>query len=264
MIDSHCHLQLEQLHKELPTMLDRMEDADVSAAVCICISQTDIKLLQELLFNHPQIYATVGVHPTAPKDEEVDIELIKDTFESHPHFVAIGECGLDRYHNDSPDERQRQEQRFKQQLELALELNKPVIVHTRNSADTSDKPDCIDATMEILQPYCKQGLKAVLHCFTGTMVQVQLALSMGCWISFTGIVTFKSASEMRTVAKNVPLKRLMIETDSPYLAPEPHRGKRNEPTYVRYVAATLAKQHNMPLEDFVKVVTETTRNFYNI
>lgn len=262
-IDSHCHLQLDGLHQELPTLLTRMEEADVTAAVCVSISQEDIELLRSMLVAHPQLYASVGVHPCADASEAVDKQLIADTFASHPRFVAIGECGLDRFHDDTESTRKLQEQRFHEQLELARELAKPVIVHTRNHAN-QQQPDCIDATLAILEPYCANGLRAVLHCFTGTQAQAFHALDLGCWLSFTGIVSFSSATDLLAIASKVPLKRLMVETDSPYLAPEPHRGQRNEPTYVSYVAQTIANARKLPAAEFNAAVTATTRNFFNL
>lgn len=263
-IDSHCHLQLGDLHDELPHVLTRMEEADVSAAVCVCISLDDIQQLQQMLVDYPQLYASVGVHPTAPETASVDAELINDTFASHPRFVAIGECGLDRFHADNPAMRNQQQERFVAQLELALKLNKPVIVHTRNAAKATAEPDCIETTIDLLEPFCAEGLRAVLHCFTGTQQQAWRALDLGCWLSFTGIITFKSATDLLKIATQVPLKRLMVETDSPYLAPEPFRGKRNEPAYVAHVASAIAAARRLTTSEFNTAVTASTRNFYRL
>lgn len=262
LVDSHCHVHFPQLCSELPQVLERMLASEVRQAITICTALDEIDLLCDLLDAHAQLFASVGVHPTSPESAEASLDELLASLHRHPKFIAVGESGLDFFHETEPDIHNAQQARFLVHINAALTTGKPLVVHTRNAAKKSSGPDCIDATIGLLAPYCKQGLRAVLHCFTGTLAQAQQALEAGCWLSFTGIVTFRSARDLLSVATQVPLGKLMVETDAPYLAPEPYRGKINEPAHVRHVAQCIATSRGMSLEDFSAATAATTRDFF--
>jgi TatD DNase family protein len=252
-VDSHCHLNFPDLAQRLPEVLQAMADAQVHAAVCISTEVEHIPEVLSLAQSDARLWASVGVHPDtepAPDRPEVTFEQLC-AWATHPKVIAIGETGLDYYrlNGRSVADMAWQRERFRTHIRAARACRLPLVIHTRSaSADT----------LRVLQE--EQGGEAggVFHCFTESMEVARAALDLGFYISFSGITTFKNAQALREVARFVPLERCLIETDSPYLAPVPHRGKSNQPAWVPHVAAELARQQERTLEE---VAQATTANF---
>jgi len=246
LIDSHCHINFPQLGHDIGSLLQRMHDADVMTALCVSVTLESFPQVLQIAEMHPGVYASVGVHPDETSGEDPSMERLV-SLADHSRVVAIGETGLDYYRLEGDLTWQRQ--RFRNHIRAAKQTGKPLIIHTREAgADT----------INIMREEAAETVGGVMHCFTETWDIAKAALDLGFMISFSGILTFKSASSLREVARNVPLESTLIETDSPYLAPVPHRGKTNEPAYVRFVAEELARIKDLPLET---VATATTANF---
>ncbi len=247
LVDSHCHLDFSGLADHLPEVLARMAANDVGAALCVGVNLEDFPKVLEIAESDARLYATVGVHPEYTDTEEPDVARLV-TLADHPKVVAIGETGLDYYWQKDKPEWQRA--RFRTHIRAARACNKPLVVHTRESAED---------TLRILEEEGADTVGGVMHCFTESWLIAQKALEIGFYISLSGIVTFKNAALVKEVAQNCPLDRLLIETDSPYLAPVPYRGKPNEPSYVLHVGEEIAKLRGISLE---AVAAATTQNFY--
>jgi TatD DNase family protein len=257
-VDSHCHLTFPELAERLPEIRAAMSAAQVDRALCICTTLEEFDAVHALANRYDNFWASVGVHP----DNEAVTEPSEDDLvrlSALPRVVAIGETGLDYYQMDERKGGRTvadlgwQRQRFRTHIRAARRVGKPLVIHTRAaSADT----------VAILKEEGEDGsggaAGGVFHCFTETAEVARAALDLGFYISFSGILTFKSAQDLRDVAAFVPLDRLLIETDSPYLAPVPYRGKTNNPSYVPYVARQLAHLRDLPLEQIAEV---TSRNF---
>jgi TatD DNase family protein len=252
-IDSHCHINFPELSQRLPEILDNMAANQVSHALCVCVDLPDFPHILELAEAWPNIYASVGVHPDYPDSDEPGVDQLL-ALARHPKVVAIGETGLDYYRLEGDLEWQRQ--RFRNHIQASRASGKPLIIHTRAASE-----DTIRIMREEGAGTDAGGAGGVMHCFTESMEVAQAAMDMGFYISFSGIVTFKSARELQAVARAVPLERMLIETDSPYLAPVPHRGKTNEPAFVRYVGQFLAGLKELPQET---VAQQTTDNFFRL
>jgi len=252
-IDSHCHINFPELSVKLPDILGTMADNKVSHALCVSVDLPDFPQVLDLAEKHPHLFASVGVHPDYENTEEPSVEdLVR--LSQHPKIIAIGETGLDYYRLTGDLEWQRE--RFRRHIRASRCTGKPLIIHTRNASE-----DTIRILQEEGAGTDQGGAGGVMHCFTESLAFAHAAMAMGFYISFSGIVTFKSAKERQAVASEVPLDRMLIETDSPYLAPVPHRGKMNEPGLVVHVAEFLAKLKNVPLEQFAK---NTTDNFFTL
>lgn len=248
-IDSHCHLSFPDFAHEEADLLARMRAAGVRGALNVCTTIEEFPAVLALAERHPDVWASVGVHPDYQDVEEPDLARLVD-LASHPKVVAIGETGLDYYRLTEPLEWQRD--RFRTHIRAALATGKPLIVHTRNAADD---------TLRQLEEEGAGTVGGVMHCFTESLAVAERALALGFYISLSGIVTFKNARELHEVARAVPLERLLVETDSPYLAPVPHRGKRNEPALVPHVVAQVAALKGLDPE---RVSEQTTKNFHNL
>ena len=257
-VDSHCHLNFPELRTQLPQIRQAMERAQVDRALCICTTLEEFDDVHALALAHDNFWATVGVHPDSEDVAEPDVQALVQRARL-PRVVAIGETGLDYYGlqerkgGRSIADLQWQRERFRTHIRAAREVGKPLVIHTRSaSADT----------LAILREEGEDGAGnragGVFHCFTETAQVARAALDLGYYISFSGIVTFKNAQDLRDVAAFVPLERLLIETDSPYLAPMPYRGKVNSPAYVPYVAQQLAQVRGSSVEDIAQA---TSRNF---
>ncbi len=249
-IDSHAHIQLSQFNQDREAVLTRAEKADVSNILVIGFDMETSLGAVELAEKHTHIYATVGMHPHDAKDLTPDVLKTFRELAEHPKVIALGEMGLDYYRNLSP--RPVQKEAFKQQLDLAEELQMPIVIHNR------------DAYMDILPILeARQGrVRGVLHCFTGDVELMQRSLAIGFHIGIGGIVTYPSAKDIRAVAREVPEDRLLIETDCPWLAPQFRRGKRNEPAYVRAVAEKIAELRDTSIETIGKITTENFKNVF--
>jgi TatD DNase family protein len=252
-IDSHCHINFPELAARMPEVLARMAENKVDAALCVSVDLPDFPQVLALAEQYPHIYASVGVHPDYEDTPEPSVEQLVE-LANHPKIIAIGETGLDYYRLEGDLEWQRE--RFRTHIRASRLTRKPLIIHTRSaSADTIRILQEEGAGVEA------GGVAGVMHCFTESLEVAEAAMALGFYISFSGIVTFKSAKELQAVAKAVPLERMLIETDSPYLAPVPHRGKMNEPGFVPHVAEFIATLKDVSLRD---VAQQTTDNFYNL
>ena len=249
LIDSHCHLDFPELAGRLDEVFARMRDNQVTHALCVSVNLEDFPKVLALAENHEHLLASVGVHPDYPDVAEPSVDdLVR--LAQHPKIVAIGETGLDYYRLSGDLEWQRT--RFRTHIRAAKESGKPLIIHTRSAAD-----DTLRVMTE--EGACEAG--GVMHCFTETWEVAQAALDMGFYISLSGIVTFKNAKALKAVAQKVPLERLLLETDSPYLAPVPFRGKTNEPALVKHVAEEIARLRGCSYEHIAR---HTTNNFNNL
>lgn len=249
LVDSHCHLDFPDLANRMPDVLQRMRENQVDVAVCIGVNLEDFPKVIALAEQHEQLYATVGVHPEYTDVEEPDEDTLLG-LAAHPKVIAIGETGLDYYWQKDQPEWQRD--RFRTHIRAAKRCGKPLVVHTRDSA--------VD-TLRVLKEEGAETVAGVMHCFTENWEIARLALDLGFYLSFSGIVTFKNATTVKEVAQKCPLDRLLVETDSPYLAPMPYRGKPNEPAYVRYVAEEIARLRFLSIE---AVHQATTDNFFSL
>lgn len=249
LVDSHCHLDFPDLSARLPELLQHMADNEVGAAVCIGVNLEDFPRVLALAESQPRLLASVGVHPEYTDAAEPSVEQLV-ALADHPKVIAIGETGLDYYwHKDQPE---WQRARFRTHIAAARTAGKPLVIHTRDSATD---------TLRLMAEERAGEAGGVMHCFTETWEVAQAALDLGFYISFSGIVTFKNAKAIKEVATRVPLDRILVETDAPYLAPMPFRGKTNEPAYVRHVAEEIARLRGLTLGE---VATATTDNFFRL
>ena len=249
LVDSHCHIDFEDYSGRIPQVLEAMARNEVSHALCVCVNLADFPKLLALAQRHEQLFASVGVHPDQAEDASPKVgELIERA--GLPKIVAIGETGLDYYRQNGDLEWQRM--RFRTHIRAARECGKPLIIHTRDAGED---------TLRIMREEQADEVGGVMHCFTETMEVAKAAMELNFYISFSGIVTFKNAAAIKDVAKTVPLERMLIETDAPYLAPVPHRGKTNEPAWVRHVAEEIARLRGISLQTVAEV---TTANFFRL
>lgn len=252
LVDSHCHLDFPELVADLPAVLATMRDNGVGAALCVSVTLEDFPKVLALAEGHDQLYASVGVHPDYPDLREPTVpELVE--LARHPKVVAIGETGLDYYRLTGDLEWQRE--RFRVHIRAARQACKPLIIHTRAAAAD---------TLRLMREEGAAEAGGVMHCFTESWEVAQGALDLGFHISFSGIVTFKNAREIKAVAQRVPLDRLLVETDSPYLAPVPYRGKTNQPGWVRYVAEEIARLQGRSLSELETATTENFKKLFNL
>ena len=249
LVDSHCHLNFPELFANLPAIKESMQAHQVGHALCISVTLPDFPQVLALAENNPNFFASVGVHPDYENIEEPSVDDLL-MLADHEKVVAIGETGLDYFRLTGDLEWQRT--RFRTHIQAAIQCEKPLVIHTRNAAAD---------TLRIMREENAQKVGGVMHCFTESLEVALEAIELGFYISFSGIVTFKNAVSIKEVARQVPLNRMLIETDSPYLAPIPYRGKTNQPSYVRYVAEEIAKLRGISLED---VATATTENFFRL
>jgi TatD DNase family protein len=277
LVDTHCHLDFPEFSNDLDAVLDRASAAGIEKIISIGTSLSSSRKVVQFASRYPNVFATVGVHPNSVRDDEADfINELRDLAQ-HPKVVAIGETGLDFYRLPETDKRNvvetafgsmttetveielkrdslkaAQSAAFELQLELAAELQKPVVIHQRDSWDD---------TLSIIRQY---QVPAVFHCFTGGVAELNELLALGYLVSFTGIITFKSAGEIREAVKAVPSDRIMLETDAPYLAPIPHRGKRCEPAFVRETAERIAAERQTTFDELAGTTTENALRFFGI
>ena len=249
LVDSHCHLDFPDLAGRVDDALVLMRENGVTHALCVSVTLQEFPQVRALAERYPQIYASVGVHPDYDNVPQVTEKELVD-LASHPRVVAIGETGLDHYRIKGGADWQRE--RFRTHIRAARSSGKPLIIHMRDAAED---------TLRIMREEKASEVGGVMHCYTGTWDVAQAAMDLGFWISFSGIVTFKYAAALREVAKKVPLERMLLETDSPYLAPVPYRGKTNEPGLVRYVAEEIARLRGATLND---VASATSSSFFRL
>jgi TatD DNase family protein len=260
-VDSHCHLSFPELAAQLPQIRQAMADAGVDRALCICTTLEEFEDVHALAMGYDNFWASAGVHPDNEGITEPSVAKLLE-LAARPKVVAIGETGLDYYQMEerkggrSVADLEWQRDRFRIHIRAARQCGKPLVIHTRSSS-----ADTIAILREEGEDGSAGSAGGVFHCFTETAEVARAALDLGFMISFSGILTFKSAADLREVAKFVPPDRLLIETDSPYLAPVPYRGKVNNPSYVPYVAAQLAELRGLPVEDIAAL---TSANFEHL
>lgn len=245
-IDSHCHLNFPDFAERLPDIYKRMQDNHVSHALCISVDLDTYPEVLAIAESRDNLFASVGVHPDYEDCTEPTVERLVE-LAANPKVVAIGETGMDYYRTPGPLEWQRK--RFRVHIRAARATNKPLVIHTRSASED---------TLRIMAEEKAGEPGGVMHCFTESLDVAKAAMDMGFYISFSGIVTFKNAKELKEVARAVPLERMLIETDAPYLAPVPHRGKTNEPGFVKHVAEEIARLKDVSVEEVGEI---TSRNF---
>ncbi len=252
LIDSHCHLNLidyTALGIDMNAVVRAALDNDILHMLCVGTNIEESKTVIKIAETFPEVFASIGLHPNETVEIDPTFEKLID-LATHPKVIAIGETGLDYYRTDASQDWQHA--RFKTHIEVAKAIQKPLIVHTRNARQD---------TLAILKAEQANKCGGVLHCFTEDWDTASAALDLNFYISFSGILTFKNAIELQTVAKKMPLERILIETDAPWLAPMPYRGKINQPAYVKHVAAFLADLRGVAFEEIAK---HTTQNFYRL
>lgn len=250
LVDSHCHLNYPEF-EDLPAVLQRANDNDVNIMQTISTKRSDFAEVKKIAEENEQVYCSIGIHPhEAEKHQDISIEeLVKEA--THPKVIGIGETGLDYYYEHSP--REEQKSSFRIHIEAARQLDLPVIVHTRDAEE-----DTIEILADEMQ---KTPFKFLIHCFTSSKQLADKSVELGGYISLSGILTFKKAEEIQSVAKELPLDRILVETDAPYLAPVPHRGKPNEPAFTKHTAEFLAELRGIPYDEIAK---STTDNFLRL
>jgi TatD DNase family protein len=249
LVDSHCHINFPELANNMDAVRQSMLDHQVGHALCVSVTLNKFPEVLAMAEAHNNIYASVGVHPDYEDEDAFTVEdLVR--LAQHPKVVAIGETGLDYFRLTGDLEWQRE--RFRTHIRAAIQAGKPLIIHTRAAAED---------TIRIMREENAQLVGGVMHCFTESLEVAWQAIELGFYISFSGIVTFKNAVALKEVAKSIPLDRILVETDSPYLAPIPFRGKINQPAYVKYVAEEVARLRGISVEE---VATATTQNFFEL
>lgn len=252
LIDSHCHLNmidLAEFDNHLDNVIEQARAAGVKRFLCVSVVVDDFPVLCQMADRYPEVFISVGVHPDSPFDRELDANALCE-LATFPRCIAIGETGLDYYRIERPEERILQQQRFREHIRASIAMQKPLIIHTRQAAED---------TLRVLEEENAASIGGVMHCFTETWDIAQRALDLNFYISFSGIMTFKNAATIQDVAKRVPADRMLIETDAPYLAPVPFRGKQNHPAWVKHVAQGLATLRQI---DYETIAAQTTENFY--
>ncbi|MBM7606582.1 TatD DNase family protein [Metabacillus crassostreae] len=253
LFDTHAHLNAIQYEEDLEEVIQRAVSENVTHIVVVGFDRQTITKAMELTNNYDMIYAAVGWHPVDAIDmTDEDLAWIKE-LSAHPKVVAIGEMGLDYHWDKSPKDVQKDV--FRKQIKLAKEVNLPIIIHNR---------DATEDVVSILQEENASEVGGIMHCFTGSAEVAKQCLEMNFYISFGGPVTFKNAKKPKEVAKEIPMDRLLIETDCPYLTPHPFRGKRNEPSYVKYVAEQIAELREMDYEEFAQKTSDNARKVFGI
>lgn len=252
-VDTHAHLFFENYKDDIDVVLNRAKENDIDFVI---VPATDLKTAKEsiaLAEKYEQVYSTVGIHPHDTKEWNDSLIAQIEELARHPKVIAIGEIGLDYYYDFSPKDQQIKA--FKAQLDLAVKMQLPVVIHNRDSDEDM---------MDIIQSYCGTGLKAQFHCFNGSIEDALEYMKMNHFISFTGNITYKKSDSLRETLSKIDLNHLMLETDSPFMTPVPHRGKRNEPAYVKIVAQQVAEIHKLSLEEIGRITSLNTFRFFGI
>ena len=247
MIDSHCHLDHDPLHQNLSDVIIRSKEVGITKLLTICTTIESFEKIKIIVKKDQMIYGTYGIHPHETEKNQIDKETIIKSVNENNKIIGVGETGLDFFYNHS--DKNIQIDSFRAHIEASIELNKPIIIHSR---------DAEEETLEILSSYKKEGLKILMHCFTGSLKFSKELLTLDAFFSASGIITFKNSIDLQNTFKSIPPEKLLIETDSPFLAPIPMRGKKNEPSFIRYTLEKLSMLKNMTVE---KMSEQTTLNF---
>ena len=247
MIDSHCHLDQEPLVNDLDNIILRSKKIGIEKLLTICTTFKSFDKILEILKKDQIIYGTFGIHPHETKDHEISVNLIEEKIKNNDKIIGIGETGLDFYYNHS--DKNKQIDSFEKHIDAAIKLKLPIIVHSRNAEKE---------TFEILNQFKDKNPKILMHCFTGSTDFSKKLINLDSYFSASGIITFKNSIKLQETFKTIPLDRLLIETDSPYLAPVPNRGKKNEPSFLKFTAEKLAEIKNL---NYSSIINSTTNNF---
>ena len=247
MIDSHCHLDHEPLLSNLNDIIIRSKAVGIKKILTICTTLESFDKIKNIVKKDDIIYGTYGIHPHEAKNYKIEYDLIVNEIQNNSKIIGIGETGLDFYYNHS--DKIDQIKSFEEHIKAAKILNIPLIIHSRNAENE---------TFEILSEYKKDKLKILMHCYTGSKKFAEKLLDLNAFFSASGIITFKNSQELQETFSFIPLEKLLIETDSPFLAPEPNRGKKNEPSFVKFTANKLASIKKIPITDLIET---TTKNF---
>ena len=247
MIDSHCHLDHEPLFTDLKGVIERSKEVGIQKILTICTTINSFQKIKEILRTDDIIFGTYGIHPHETKDNKVNAKLIIKEITANQKIIGVGETGLDFYYNNS--DKNKQISSFKEHIEASIKTNAPLIVHSRNAEQE---------TYDILNEYKNDNPKILMHCFTGSMEFSKKLLNLNSYFSASGIITFKNSKNLQDTFSSLPLDKILIETDSPFLAPVPNRGKKNEPSFIDFTAAKLAEIKNITKEKLIEI---TTNNF---
>ena len=250
MIDSHCHLDHEPLISDLHNIIKRAKGTGITKLLTICTTIQSFENILEIIKKDKMIYGTFGIHPHETKNDVVTSNTIIENITSNKKIIGIGETGLDLYYNNSNI--QKQIKSFEEHIKAAIDLELPLIVHSRNAEKE---------TYNILKKFNSPKLKILMHCFTGSKKFKDDLLAFNTYFSASGIITFKNSLDLQKTFQSIPVERLLIETDSPFLAPTPNRGKKNEPSFIKYTAEKLAELKNTSMDD---MIFNTTKNFNNL
>ena len=250
MIDSHCHLDHEPLYSDLENVILRSKAVGIEKLLTISTSLKSFERIKNIINIDKMIYGTIGIHPHETNDKSIGSKEIINNFKISPKIIGIGETGLDFYYNNS--DRDKQIKSFIEHIEAALETNAPLVIHSRNAEEE---------TFKILNNYENKNIKILMHCFTGSKQFAEKLLKLNAFFSASGIITFKNSIDLQETFKFLPLDRILIETDSPFLAPVPNRGKKNEPSFISYTAGKLAEIKNISKSELIKI---TTNNFNSL
>ena len=253
MIDSHCHLDHEPLHENLSDVISRSKEIGITKLLTICTTLDSFERIKSIVEKDQMIYGTYGIHPHETKNNFVNKETIIKCINDNKKIIGIGETGLDFFYNHS--DKDRQISSFKAHIEAAIEINKPIIIHSRGAEKE---------TFEILSLYKDQNLKILMHCFTGSLEFSKKLLTLDAFFSASGIITFKNSTDLQDTFKTIPLEKLLIETDSPFLAPIPMRGKKNEPSFIKYTLEKLSKLKETTIEKMSKITTDNFNKLFNL
>jgi len=252
MIDSHCHLDHEPLLENLNDVLKRSKDIGITKLLTICTTLDSFEKIKIIIKKDKMIYGTYGIHPHESEKDQVKKETIVKEVTENNRIIGIGETGLDFYYNHA--NKSRQLDSFKSHIEASISLNKPLIIHSREAEKE---------TFDILNSYKGSDLKILMHCFTGSLEFSKKLLTLGAFFSASGIITFKNSTELQDTFKSIPLEKLLIETDSPFLAPTPMRGKKNEPSFIKYTLEKLSSLKETTEEELSNITTNNFNRLFN-
>ena len=253
MIDSHCHLDHEPLHENLSEVIYRSKEIGITKLLTICTTLESFENIKAIVEKDKMIYGTYGIHPHETVNNKIDKQTIVRSVNENKKIIGIGETGLDFFYNYS--DRERQISSFKAHIEAAIELNKPIIIHSREAEKE---------TFEILNSYKNKNLKILMHCFTGSLEFSKKLQTLDAFFSASGIITFKNSTDLQNTFKTIPLKKLLIETDSPFLAPIPMRGKKNEPSFIKYTLEKLSMLKETTVEKMSKITTDNFNKLFTL
>ena len=252
MIDSHCHLDHEPLLENLNDVINRSKEAGLTKLLTICTTLDSFERIKKIIKKDEMIYGTYGIHPHETENNQIEKKTIIQEVKENNKIIGIGETGLDFYYNHA--NKTRQIDSFKAHIEASITLNKPIIIHSREAEKE---------TFDILNSYKNSNIKILMHCFTGSIEFSKKLLTLGAFFSASGIITFKNSADLQKTFKSIPLDKLLIETDSPFLAPIPMRGKKNEPSYIKYTLEKLSDLKEITVEHMSDITTNNFNKLFN-